>query len=76
MSGSMANTEQNNILCDSKKILLPPPSKCLYFLWVGPLATATLVWLSIHNFGEKVKTCRQAYFIHKKTISGGGLKYS
>ena len=25
----------------------------LSFLWVGPLATATLLWLSKHNFGTK-----------------------
>ena len=24
-----------------------------FFLWVGPLATATLLWLSKHNFGTK-----------------------
>ena len=44
VGGSSPNSDFNfvlEILCFS------------VFLWVGPLATATLLWLSKHNFGTK-----------------------
>ena len=33
LSGSMANIEQNSILCDSKKILLTPQNEKLWALY-------------------------------------------
>ena len=45
------------VLWDTFNAFMPQtaiPSYITFFLlWVGPLATATLLWLSKHNFGTK-----------------------